>query len=405
MKRILLVDLSSRTTKVGGEARVVAELFEGLQKPFRTYYLGFNTHYIDEQGSNKILLKKTLPVDAKTRKMRISELKVARIAYNIIFIRRRKWFGLHPDENNKVMEYAPNVVVSNSIADFPLLLYFKRKMNFKVVYVDHGSISTTALLGYFAKESIPLTVGSGIHGLSPESIRRKFFDFFDLNIALNKKQYEAIKKLTNKVAYIPNGIEVEVKKGGDDSRRFRERYGIGKNDFVILYLGRMFERQKRVSTLIDAFKMTKNPRLKLVLAGSGPSLAEYIETASGDSRIIFTHELQENQINAVYESADVFVLPSMWEGFSIVTLEAAAHKLPMILSDNAYIEDLKLKSIGPIPSFRTGDATGLHKLLEKIASDAKFRARAAASSAAIAKEFTPEKMVSKYKDAINRLTQ
>ncbi len=402
--KILIMDLASRTNKVGGEARVVAQLFKGLKKNLRTYYLGYETSYINAQGPNKIILKKTAPVGTETRKLKISELRIMRLAYNLVFVRRMKWFGVSKGENEAISKIAPDVIISNSLADFPLLNYLKGQgLKFKSIYVDHGSISTVDTAGYFSKESIPLTVGTGLAGSSVEEIKRKFFSFFDLCVALNKVQLSAMREFTPNVAYIPNSLGLAVKKNEPEKAKFKKMHNLSEDNFVVLYLGRMFERQKRISTLIEAFKKVKHREMRLLLVGSGPSLSDYLTLATDDHRIIFAGNLPEERLNSAYEVSDVFVLPSMWEGFSLVILEAAANSLPLILSKNAYTDDLKIRGIGPIPSFKPGDSDELAHLIEKMYGDKKFREKTIAASVAITKEFTEKKMLKRYKDAIDSI--
>jgi len=102
-----------------------------------------------------------------------------------------------------------------------------------------------------SKNSLPFTLGTGMLGLSINNMKRRFFNFFDANVALNVEQEEVIKKYTQKVAYIPDGV-AKPKRDEKAIKRFKERYSLD-DKFVILYVGRMFERQKNVSTLIKAF--------------------------------------------------------------------------------------------------------------------------------------------------------
>ncbi len=406
MKNILLTDVASRISRVGGEARMVEILFNGLKKNFNTYYLGFPTDYIADEGQDRIMLKKKVPLGAWARKLKLSELRVLRIAYNLVFVRRMGATGLSKAENDRIMKIAPAVIVSNSLADFPLIQNLKKQgMDFKSVYLDHGCISIAKTEGKLSKASIPLTVGAGIKGATMDEIKRKFFNSFDLNIALTKEQLDAMRKYTDKVTYIPNSTDAEIRKDPHSKRAFLHKYGLHHNDFVVLYLGRMFERQKRVSTLIRAFKLLEGKNFRLVLAGGGQSLPDYMKMAEGDSRIMFTGELSEDDVNDAYEAASVFVLPSAWEALSLVLLEASAHGLPAILSSGAYVPDIKIKSIGRIPSFKTGDTKELARLIQKVYSSQKFREAATRSSSKIAKIFTADRMVERYQKAIRSVIQ
>jgi glycosyltransferase involved in cell wall biosynthesis len=149
--------------------------------------------------------------------------------------------------------------------------------------------------------------------------------------------------------------------------------------------------------------MIKAQDMRLMLAGEGPSLREYMAQARGDDRIVFTGALHNHQINDVYELSDLFVLPSAWEGFSLVVLEASAHAIPMILSSDAYINDLKTKKIGNILSFKTGDPRELARAIEKMHKDSALMRRAAQSSRAISREFTRKRMLKGYSEAVRRL--
>ena len=128
-------------------------------------------------------------------------------------------------------------------------------------------------------------------------------------------------------------MDIKSDKNAIKERRLRERYGIDVNDFVVLYIGRMFDRQKNVSTLIRAFKGIKEKNLKLLLVGDGPSLDSYKRLAEGDGRIIFAGSVKDAETSSIYNISSLFVLPSFWEGFSLTVLEAASHSLPENLDE------------------------------------------------------------------------
>jgi glycosyltransferase involved in cell wall biosynthesis len=401
MTNVLIMDMASRISGVGGEARMAEMLFNGLKNDFNTYYLGFLTDYISASGDDKIILKKRLPAGAWVRKSWLSELHMMRIAYNLVFVRRMRAMGLSRKETDRIKEIAPEVIISNSLADFPLLENLRSQgLKFKSIYLDHGCISIAETKGALSNASIPLTIGSGLSGIDTQEVKRKFFRSFDLNVALTEGQFSAIKKFTDRVIYIPNSSDAPTKESATGKRGFMGRYGLKESNFVVLYLGRMFERQKKVSTLIKAFKSIKDGELRLLLAGDGTSLSRYKAQAKGDTRIIFTGALDDDEVNAAYWVSDLFVLPSAWEALSLVLLEASAHSLPAILSSGAYVSDLKVKEIGRIPCFRTGDSRSLAMLIKKIYNDVEFRKAAIRSSMAVSKTFTTDRMIKRYREAV-----
>ena len=149
------------------------------------------------------------------RKSRLSENTAVRMVYNLVF--NRMLVGI--DRSSiavSVSAIMPDVIIANSISDFALLAYLRRRgIKFKSIYIDHGSLSTTTS-SYLSKESIPLTFGSGINSITLDGAKRKFFNFFDMNVALNVKQEREILKFTDKVTRIANGIRIDTKVGRAD---------------------------------------------------------------------------------------------------------------------------------------------------------------------------------------------
>jgi len=398
MESIAIVDMPSRLNKFGGEARIAASLFKGLRRSFNTYYIGYGTSYLSENERGVILPSNGGAISKSLRNKSISESAIARLAYNALVVRR-----LHGIDKEaiarKMKEANPSVIISNSVQDMPLLIYLKAAgIKSKMVYIDHSSISSELNDWYFSKKAMPLTIGSGVRALSVNGALRNFFRFFDAVVALNKEQYNSIRRFTEDVVYIPNGISVSLGHNAAIEKSIKERYSIGSK-MVVIYVGRMFERQKNVSTLIKAFKGS-NADAVLMLVGEGPSLSDYIRIAGGDRRIVFAGGVEEKLLQYFYNIADIFVLPSFWEGFSLTVLEASAHRLPMLLSEGAYIEDLRSYRI---PTFKTGSIESLRKSLMMLISSKAARASASRESARIALDFTEERMLRSYERLISQL--
>lgn len=141
---------------------------------------------------------------------------------------------------------------------------------------------------------------------------------------------------------IPNGIdvaEVSALAGPADGQRIRRQYGIGDADAVLFSAGRL-EQNKGFDLLARALgKSTRAggplaaPGWRWVLAGAGPyrSAIESVVKAEGLERyVLFTGRISDPDLHAWYEAATVFVHPSRYEGSSLVTLEAMAHRRAII---------------------------------------------------------------------------
>ena len=400
--KVLIVDLGSRLNAFGGQAKVAALLYKDLKRYFETYYLGYKTEYIG-RGKNALILKRGKRLGLSLRKSKLSEIGILRLGYNLMIVRGLRNLGMPKQElARKILEIKPDVIIANSLQDIVLLRYLKHKgLAFKSVYIDHGSLSTGTTSGYFSKEGIPLTIGSGLVASSVKNAKMKFVNFFDMNIAINREQFASMKGMTDKVAYIPNGLAQPKMRSVRVEKELRQKFGISPDDFVVLYIGRMFERQKNVSTLIKAFSSINKGEMKLLLVGEGPSVPDYMKLADCDRRIIFTGSVEDSLVTHLYNIANVFVLPSNWEGFSLTMLEAAGHSLPLILSENAYVRDLKEKKIDNVISFRTKSPEDLRKKILIVNEDEKARSEAIRASKKITKEFSEDKMISAYRRLIS----
>ena len=126
---------------------------------------------------------------------------------------------------------------------------------------------------------------------------------------------------------------------------FRAKYGIAQNRPVLLYVGRVaFE--KNISFLLEMTKVliAKQPNALLVVTGEGPaesSLHKQAKELNLGNNIQFIGYLDRNtELNACYQSADVFVFSSKSETQGLVLLEAMAQGTPVVS-----IAELGTKSI------------------------------------------------------------
>ncbi|MFP3214937.1 MAG: glycosyltransferase family 4 protein [Candidatus Micrarchaeota archaeon] len=395
-ERVLILDMGSKMNRFGGEARVAAQLHSKLSDYFETFYLGYETPYLKCNKNCHIIERSSIKLHSKMR-TGLAENWILRVGYYFLAGRLIN-IGISKAELKSIFDkIKPDVVISNSLADFPILRLAKHWLEFKSIYIDHVNLSGDVFKNLLSKNSLPFTLGTGMLGLSINNMKRKFFNFFDANVALNAEQEEIIRKYTQKVAYIPNGI-AKSKRDEKEIKRFKERYSLD-DKFIVLYVGRMFERQKNVSTLIKAFKKIQCESMLLLLVGEGPSLSDYIELAKGDKRILFTGGLDDSMLNSAYWLSHVFVLPSFWEGFSITMLEAASHSLPILLSKKAYPKDFEKLKI-KVQSFDPDSADDLANKINEMHSNRKIYDDAKKTSQKIANEFSEEKMINRYKELV-----
>lgn len=127
-------------------------------------------------------------------------------------------------------------------------------------------------------------------------------------------------------------------------KKIGEKYGI--KDKFILYLGG-FSPRKNIARLIRGFKMICNEfqeEHKLVILGE-PSrtyenLMKLTDKLSMSDKVIFTGFVPTEDLTSFYNSCEVFVYPSLYEGFGLPPLEAAACGVPVVTSDISSIPEV-----------------------------------------------------------------
>ena len=143
---------------------------------------------------------------------------------------------------------------------------------------------------------------------------------------------------------IPNGVEIPKVSENDDLYDLKHP--------AILFMG-VLEKIKGLDILIKAVHLIKQSKLNfhLYVAGDGPEKANYqklVKKLDLEKNVSFVGYISNNTKKCFYKSIDIFVLPSRYESFGIVLLEAMSFKKPVIASD-----------IGGIPSIIKHKENGL----------------------------------------------
>ncbi|MCY0849791.1 glycosyltransferase family 4 protein [Sulfuracidifex metallicus] len=251
-----------------------------------------------------------------------------------------------------------------------------------IAYVDYNWNSAKKLLQYYNDTDVffindfqQLLVG-GIIGPSapailwyhipfvPENISPKLREFllrsfegFDTVIISTKRDLEGLIRSGAKVRvkqiypFIdPNSY---LKPSRECKNRVMNKFGISENDKVVLVVARM-DPMKSQDLAIQA--INKVPNVKLVLAGNGSFTSKTLGNNKAgiwarklkgiakdlhvDDRVIFTGYVNDDELNALYEIADVVLLPSRLEGFGLVVIEGWVFEKPVVVSKGAGVSEL-----------------------------------------------------------------
>ncbi len=138
------------------------------------------------------------------------------------------------------------------------------------------------------------------------------------------------------ITVIPNGIDLEKFKPNPAARHIvREEFGIPRSARLLLFVGHEFER-KGLAYAVEALKHLDND-VCLLVVGSDNRAPYRRLIADGDKRLFFAGARKD--LPAFYAAADAFVLPTAYETFSLVCMEAMASGVPVFATRVGGIED------------------------------------------------------------------
>jgi glycosyltransferase involved in cell wall biosynthesis len=175
-----------------------------------------------------------------------------------------------------------------------------------------------------------------------------------------KKEMEKLGVDARKIRVIHNGIDTSLFKPAD-------KHGDGNR---LLWIGR-FVPGKGVDYLIEAFAeaVKEKPDLRLMMVGNGPQIGaikDKIRTLGLDAVITIKEFVPNQELPAVYQSADIFILSSLAEGVPRTILEAMSCGLPIICTDLPQLRHIVDRCGLMVP---VKDAKELAKAILKVASD------------------------------------
>ncbi len=160
---------------------------------------------------------------------------------------------------------------------------------------------------------------------------------YDLVISPSDDIAEKIKAIgIEKVRVLNNGIDLGKFHTDLARKEARKELGIGAEDRLILYLGRI-GKEKDLDVLIRAADDLQKEGIRIIIAGTGPHLEFYRKLAedSGAGNVEFFGFVPENDKLLLYRSADIFCNPSDYEVQSTVDLEAMALGTPILVPDGS----------------------------------------------------------------------
>jgi glycosyltransferase involved in cell wall biosynthesis len=204
----------------------------------------------------------------------------------------------------------------------------------------------------------------------------------------------------DRIVTIPNALDLESVDRlaqPEDGRRIRAAAGVANDELVLLSVGRL-ERNKGFHVLAQALAALREHSGRIahggwrwVIVGDGPyrrPLERLTSELSLTANVRFAGRLPDAELHGWYEATDLFVHPTLYEGSSLVTLEAMAHRRACVVSDAGGLPDKVRAGVNGwiVPA---GDPAALAAALSGAIEDpARRRAMGAASRRTVEQHFS-----------------
>jgi 1,4-alpha-glucan branching enzyme len=148
----------------------------------------------------------------------------------------------------------------------------------------------------------------------------------------------------DKMMMVPNGVNADVyaaiKK--NELSQFRSRFALPEEK-IVLFVGRMVH-EKGVHVLVNAApRVLERVNAKIIIVGNGYMKEQLSATVKGmgiAQKVMFTGFVDDETLRRLQTCADVSVVPSLFEPFGIVALEAMAAKSPVVVSDTGGLAEI-----------------------------------------------------------------
>jgi len=217
--------------------------------------------------------------------------------------------------------------------------------------------------------------GSDVYGewLFKKQVGRLVMSQAGAVVALTEHMRRQMRSLCDKdVVVIPNGVDFARFRGLPYKREARRRLNLFPECPTLLYVGKLV-RVKGVRFLVEAMDAVRHevPSCQLVIVGAGTelqALERLVERLHLRENVRFVGEVSNDEVPLLMAAADVFVLPSLSEGFPNVLLEAMAAGLPVVATNVGGIPELVEEGENGF-LVQPEDAAGLERRLRDMLAD------------------------------------
>ncbi len=216
-------------------------------------------------------------------------------------------------------------------------MQWKKRQSIPQVHTYHS----LGAVKYQSVEAIPMIAGTRL------DVEKAVLETAERTVATSPQEKDHMRSLVSSkghIQIIPCGTDIQ-RFGAIDRTQARLELGWNPDQKIIFYVGR-FDPRKGIETLVRAVgcsQIRHDPQVKLIIGGgSRPGQSDGIERERIEAMVdelgmrditTFTGRISDELLSVYYTAADVCVVPSHYEPFGLVAIEAMACSTPVIASD------------------------------------------------------------------------
>jgi len=315
MKNVL--NLCLRYYPASGGAEDLNRIVLTNLKKYNINFINFTTALSDHIANKKLQLSAAQKkIDVSENTIRFSALKIPKTVYHIIpqFIIN----GIR--QNNIDLIHAWTMMYFPAFARV-ILKYLKNKPVILNAIVDENNIVYRKLFS--------------------NTLGKLVVNYSDCVVLLTEYSREVLEKYKfepKNIEIIPAGVDVSE----FDNCSEKSQY-ISSTKINILFVGRI-AYGKGLDLLLNAVNILKKSKLEFQLNIVGPDFGmlqyceKFISENNLENEIKILGKISRTELVKIYKSSDIFILPSRYEAFGIVLIEAMAAKLPIISTNCSSIK-------------------------------------------------------------------
>lgn len=273
-----------------------------------------------------------------------------------------------------------------------------RRSDLSTVHLCHAAIRERAPVARVSRASRPYRINAAVAAWMSRLTERWCYGgrrarlLAGVSDGVSRELEQFLPHTCGRVRTVQNGVDPDTfRPARDPEERLHPALGAPDGRLVAVFVSSEWEG-KGLRLAIEA--IARSPRWRLVVVGRGDverAQALARELGVGD-RVRFNGPLVD--IAPVYRGADAFLLPTAYETFSLVTYEAAASGLPLLVPRVSGVEDLLVD--GRNGWFVPREPARIAECLDTLADNPELRVRFGLAARAASLGFSWETMVDAY---------